>query len=497
MMQTEMQNPAMQYDEDEIVLDLGGIFDDYVRCLRRWWLQLLLVLLTITCLVTAYLNATYSPSYIAKITYAVDKTGATATDAEIARRLSWVVPTVTSLREFRQELTSNILKDSRNDNYWMTASNTEGSNLFSIQINANNYENANLLLDNFKEIYPRWASETVGAVELQIVDESRADKTPGNPYQLPMSVAKGALAGAALCFVIATAYVITTGTVRRESDMQKVTNKVCIAAIPNVRLKKRVNSKKEQLLLTNKRVDWGFKQTLLTAQTRIERHLEKAGGQVVLVTSTIPEEGKSIAAVNLAISFAQRGKKVLIMDGDLRKPSVGRLLGMEEEQVGLSDYFKKSSFLDDIIQTKANVDVITGGTIQGKAATILDEPKMQSLMEELRNLYDYIVIDTPPSHLFADGAILSEYADGVVYVVRYDRASVKEIKEGITPYIREEKLLGYIINRHPGGYSAYGYGHYGKYGKYGYGRYGRYGKYGKYGHYTDLDKDTMNTEDSL
>ena len=62
-------------------------------------------------------------------------------------------------------------------------------------------------------------------------------------------------------------------------------------------------------MLTNKRVDWGFKQTLLTAQTRIERLMEKEGKQVVLVASTIPEEGKSVVAANLAIAFAQRGKK--------------------------------------------------------------------------------------------------------------------------------------------------------------------------------------------
>ncbi len=496
MMQTEIQSTIEQYEDDEIVLDLGGIFDDYVRCLKRCWLQLLLVLLTVTSLVTAYLNHTYVPAYTAKITYAVDKTGDTATDAAIAKRLSQSASTLASFREFRQELTANILEDSRNENYRIAASNTEGSNLFSVQISANNYKNANLLLDNLKEIYPRWASETVGAVELQIVDESKAGKTPANPYRLPMSAAKGALAGAVLCFAVATVYVAMTGTVRRESDMQKVTGKACIAAIPNIQLKKRVNSKKEQLMLTNKRVDWGFKQTLLTAQTRIERLMEKEGKQVVLVASTIPEEGKSVVAANLAIAFAQREKRVLIIDGDFRNPTVGRLLGIEGGGAGLSDYFRKISSLDEIIQTKDDVDFIGGGTSQGKASTTLEDRKMQELMEELRNLYDYIVIDTPPSHLFADGAVLAEYADAVMYVVRYDRAAVKEIRDAIAPYIREEKLLGYVINRHPGGYSSYGYG--GRYGKYGkYGKYGGYGRYGKYRSYPELDKKAMNTEDSL
>lgn len=487
----DTQNAARLYEDDEIVLDLGGLFEDYIRCLKRCWLQLLLVLLSVTFLVTACLNHTYEPSYQAKVTYAVDKTGDTTTDAAIAKRLSQSVSTVAALREFRQELTSNIQEDSRNENYWITATNTEGSNLFSIQIHANNYENANLLLENLKEIYPRWASETTGALELQLVDESQAGKTPSNPYQLPLSAAKGALVGAALCFVIATVYVMTTGTVRRESDMKKITTKACIAAIPDIRIKKRANSTKEQLLLTNKRVDWGFKQSILTAQNRIERQLEKDEKQVMLVTSTLPEEGKSVLALNLAMAFAQRDKEVVIIDGDLRNSTIGNLLGLEETTAGLTDYFVKDKKISEIIQTKNGVDVICGGSVSGKATTTIEEKKMKRLMDWLRDMYDYILIDTPPSHLFADGAILAEYSDAVVYVVRHDRATVREIKDAITPYIRSEKLLGYMMNRSPKGYSSYG----GRYGKYG--RYGGYGRYGKYGRYSDLDKTSMNTEDSL
>ena len=107
-------------------------------------------------------------------------------------------------------------------------------------------------------------------------------------------------------------------------------------------------------------------------------------------------------------------------------------------------------------------------------------------MKYLRDKYEYIIIDTPPSHLFTDAAILEEYADCVLYVVRYDMSEMEEIKDGIAPFIRNEKLLGYCMNRTQGGFSTYG--------KYGYSKYGRYGSYKKY---IDLDETSMNTEESL
>lgn len=486
-MYTENQNNMEQYEDDEIVLDLRGLLEDYVRCLRRCWLQLLLVLLTVTALIVAYFNISYEAFFEAKITYAVKKTDLTVTDASIAKRLSMSIPSVTGFQEFRQELMKNIEEKSLNYNYEISSVNTEGSNLFTIYLKTNNYKNTNLLMENFKEVFPKWASEITGTVELQIADESLAGKTPSNPYSLPKSAAMGLLAGAVLCFVIATIYAFSTKTVRRESDMKKLTVKGCVAMIPEARQKKRRNGKKAQLLITNKHVDWGFKQAVLAAQNRIERQMQKENKHVLLVSSTIPEEGKSLMALNIALGFSMQDKKVLVVDGDFRNPSIGKILGLEENHHGLADYFKQKCFLNDIIQSKNNLDVICGGSVRDKASSVLKQKEMEHLMEALVNDYDYIVIDTPPSALFTDAALLSEYADSVLYVVRHDRAITREIKDGLEPFIRNEKLLGYLINRKPGGYSTYG----------GYGKYSSYKQYGKYKRYIDLDEKSMNTEDSL
>ena len=113
-------------------------------------------------------------------------------------------------------------------------------------------------------------------------------------------------------------------------------------------------------------------------------------------------------------------------------------------------------------------------------------------MSYLRKNYDMIIIDTPPAGLFSDAEIFTKYSDAVVYMVRYDHASVREVQEGIEPFIQNEKLLGYVINQSHGNFSSYG--RYGRYGKYGYSKYGHYSKYKRY---IKTEETSMNTEDSL
>ena len=173
------------------------------------------------------------------------------------------------------------------------------------------------------------------------------------------------------------------------------------------------------------------------------------------------------------------------------------MLGLQEQQ-GLAEYLKGTAKLEEILVKREGLSVIGGGKKHGNISNLMDEKCMEELMKHLRAEFDYIIIDTPPSYLFSDAAILATYTDSVLYVVRHDMAELPQVKKGMEPFILEDKLIGYILNRSHRGfasYGKYGYGKYG-YGKYGYGRYG-YGKYGSYQKYVKDDEETMNTEDSL
>lgn len=488
-MQTEIRTDRNVYSSPE-PMDFTEILEDILRCLKRYWIQLLLVLVAAAAVTVAYLNASYKPVYSAKVTYAVNKTGMTENDAALAKRLSSSVAKIYGTYEFQDELFDSIQEKSLDPGKcWISTQYTEGANLFTVTVSSNDFRNVDPVLEAFQQVYPRWADKSNGSVELETVDRVQASQIPDNPYSMVDCAVKGLLVGLVLVAALTFLYAQTLHTVRKEKDMKKVTSKGCIALIPDTKMKKRTNENKSHLLISNKRIDWSFKQSMLSAQSRLDQIMSRQEQKVLLVTSTLPQEGKSLMSVNLALAAVQNGKKTVIIDGDLRNPSVGRVFGFEGKTLGLSDFFDRKADPDEIITRSGELAVIGGGTRTGGVSGIISDEMMEDLMGYLRRVYDFIVIDTPPSGLFSDAAILEKYADTCLYVVRQDMATLHEIQEGIAPFIIENKLAGYLINRSSSSISSYG-----KYGKYGYSKYGHYGKYKRYIKTTET---SMNTEDTL
>jgi capsular exopolysaccharide synthesis family protein len=143
--------------------------------------------------------------------------------------------------------------------------------------------------------------------------------------------------------------------------------------------------------------------------------------QVLLVTSAHPREGKTFASVNLALALAQRGSRVVLVDSDLRKPSVLKALGqVDGVGPGLSGFLMGGYDIDQalLVSTAApNLWLLPPGAIPPNPAELLSSPAMEGLVRDLRQRFEYIVFDSPPLLLVTDGILLSALADGVLLVV--------------------------------------------------------------------------------
>ena len=200
-------------------------------------------------------------------------------------------------------------------------------------------------------------------------------------------------------------------------------------------------------------------------RTNIEYSNVDQNTKTILVTSSDKNEGKTTTVSNLAVSFANLNKKILLIDCDLRNPSIHKMFRLNNIY-GLTDILAKDRAVDKCIQETElkNLYVLTAGATPPNPAEILSSEKMKNLIEDLKNIYDYIFIDTPPIGLVTDAGVLSSFTDGVVLVVKSESVEKKYLEETKKKLDAvDARILGAILNSYKSEQKDYNY--YSYYGK--------------------------------
>ena len=179
---------------------------------------------------------------------------------------------------------------------------------------------------------------------------------------------------------------------------------------------------------------------------------------VIIVTSSLQSEGKSTTSTNLAITFAQNDKRVLLVDCDMRRPKLGRLMGLSCK-LGLSDILlEPDRCAEAIISTEQkNLKVLLAGAIPPNPSELLSSRRMKSFLEAMKQQFDLIVLDTPPVNVVTDAMVLCPEADGVVFVVRAGQSERGAVMRAVDLLKRADaKLLGFVLNGVDGQAGSYG-----------------------------------------
>ena len=232
-----------------------------------------------------------------------------------------------------------------------------------------------------------------------------------------------------------------------------------------------------------------YAEMLRAIRTRMEFVLRRKEKMVVCVTSTESGDGKTFLSTNLAALYAMTGKKVLLVDLDLRKPNIHTKLGLENGN-GASNFLIGDCELEDtmVTDTPFGFDFVRAGTIPPNPGELVHSDKLAKTLSELREKYDFIVIDTSPIGLVPDAYAVIEHSDMCLFVIRCmqtNKSFCKQTLEQMTEVVENPDKIQIVLSdiptegRHSYG-SGYGYG-YGGYGGYGYGHLG-YGGYGGYGY---------------
>ena len=220
--------------------------------------------------------------------------------------------------------------------------------------------------------------------------------------------------------------------------------------------------------ILNDKTSFNVREAYKTARTNIIFALAgEPGSKKIIFTSSEPGEGKSTTSLNTAITFAQTGAKVVLVDCDLRKPRLHRYMGVERKN-GLSDLLIGLIDIDSAVHHHDgyNMDFIPAGQIPPNPVELLSSNAMEGLLSYLGDRYDYIFIDTPPVTTVADATSMAKFADGYVIIIRHNYTIHEFLEKTIQNLeFAEAKILGFMMNDIKP-MLGIGYGKYGAYGSY-------------------------------
>ena len=224
----------------------------------------------------------------------------------------------------------------------------------------------------------------------------------------------------------------------------------------------------KKLNLTDRRKpDYFYSESIKTLRTNIQ--LSGQSIKTILVTSCYPNEGKSDIALSLAQELGSIGKKVLLLDADIRKTAYVGRLEVQDEVKGLSQLLSGQAGLQDIIYNTnfPNMDIIFGGPSAPNPSGLLSENIFKILIKELKDYYNYILIDTPPIGTVIDAAVIGRCCDGAVFLIRPGNVRYRDAQKAFAQLEKSGcRILGAVLNKIDTSgdkyYSSY-YKHYGEY----------------------------------
>lgn len=475
----------MEAAKNQNYIDISELLSRFFRELKKLWIPAIIVTAAFAVLFALRAKMNYTPMYQSRAMFTVSS-GYSSDDIlsysyyydnEAAKQLAAAFPYMLGT-DVMNELVKNELGVSY-INGSIRAEAVADTNLFILTVTSSDPQDAYDILEAVIASYPRVALYMVDYSQVIMKSEPTVPTAPYNSFSWKGSAVKGGMLGLGLSCLAALVLAMMRKTIFSAADLKASANVPILASVARTSAKKR-RSGKGIISLTHAGVDPDFVEDMRGLRIKLLRAMTEPGAQVILVTSTLPGEGKTTISANLALSLASSGLRTVLIDTDLRKQDTKAAVGVNNTRPGLPEYMTDSN-----IKVASMLSPVPGSSLEVICSTAakrrppMNAHKLEQLIERLRPDYDYIVLDTPPCGIISDAKFICRCADAIVYVVRHDYASRNQIVDSMQELADQKaKLTGCVLNDTPAVSHSkrYGYGQYG-YGKYGYGKTG-YKKYG-------------------
>ncbi len=327
--------------------------------------------------------------------------------------------------------------------------------------------------DVVEEIYP---NASLNVCETPVL----AERPEENRSEVIIAAVSAVIGVLVYCVFVLVMFIIKD-TIKNSNELSE---KLQIPVLGAVQFVANKNKTTKGLLVADRRTGFSFIETYKAIRTKIENNSAKTGNKVYLVTSACENEGKTTVSANIALSLAENGKSVLLIDADLRKPSITKILSLPDVGEGFASVIKQETSITEAIKLIKNFNlyVLADRKPVSNPSELLSMKITEEIINGIRDEFDFIIIDTAPASVVTDASIIAGFADAAIMVVREDFSPYSRIRMSVEDIDSNgAEIVGCVFNAETETTIKAGkYG--GKYGRYG-GKYGKYGRYGSYGNY--------------
>lgn len=453
-------------------IDLISMLKD----IGREWITILLLSVAAALFADIWICATYQPEYKTSTTFVVTAKGM---NSNIYQNLT---STKDLAQQFTEILGSNVLKKKVAQDIGVNSLDVETSvdlvpetNLITLSVKAKTAAESYRVLRSVMENYNTVSDYAIKNVIIETTQQPSVAMSPSNPLNEKRMVLKVFLIAAGCLIVLVAGISYIRDTIKNPGEVSSKLDTRLLGTIAYEKKSKSLSMNRKKgylsMLISNPLRSFAYVESSKMAASRVRSYMDKEQAKVLLVTSVMENEGKSTVAANLALSLAQEGNRVMLMDCDFRKPAQFKIFDVRDnEETDLGDVLINHKSADRIIRNwnDSNLYMILNKTSSNSIETLLKSTTLKQIIAFCRERMDYVVVDTSPLALVADTEELAQMTDASVLVVRQDTVLAKDINDAIDILNNTRgKVIGCILNgtasQSTGGNSHYRYGgHYGK-----------------------------------
>lgn len=424
--------------------------------IRNWWIILL------GCIIVAMfsyvvVSERYKPKFYAEATLAVtSKSGGSDpvySNLVVASKLAESFTYVIESPVLQQKIAQSLGNDEFSGK--VTAKNIESTNILQIGVEA---DSPKLAFDEICGIIKYHGEVSEGLLGNAVLDVLKAPTVPTEPKKemnRPGRILKYTLLAAAGIIAILAVDSVVSDQVMTEKDLETKIDCPALATIyherKNLSLRAKLHGVKTSMLITNPTTSFRFAETYRLFRTRLEYLMKQKDYKVLMVSSVHENEGKTTSAANTSITLALNNKKVLLIDGDMLKPALYKIMTTRVKRgKAINEMIEQEDVSMDQIPTLnglPNLSLLMGRSELSNSTEIISSNAMRDFIKKARDYFDYIVIDTPPIALATDAECFAELADCMLLVIKQGGARAKRINDSIDAVKRSgAEILGCIFN---------------------------------------------------